>query len=220
MVEPFIADKNKLSVIYSGIDLKKQWNPVGKRSLHEELEVAEGIPIVANISAIAPHKDYFTFVAVAEYVLKKMDCRFLIIGADGGEEKVIKKQITDKNLREHIIFAGFRTDIPFVLSNLSALLFTSKTEGLGTTVLDAFANGTPVIATMAGGIPEIVRHNETGMTAPVGNVEALSELLLRVLTDESLKNRLIKNAANFVKDFSKEKMAEKTLKVYSQVMNI
>lgn len=65
-----------------------------------------------------------------------------------------------KKLKDNIHFTGFRNDINELLPELNLFLMTSKTEGLGTTILDAFAAQVPVVATQAGGIPEIVQHEK------------------------------------------------------------
>ena len=82
---------------------------------------------------------------------------------------------------KNILLTGFRTDIFEVFPELDILLFTSKEEGLGTTVLDAFACEVPVVATAGGGIPEMVIHQKTGWLAAIGYAEQLAEGVEQIL---------------------------------------
>ena len=97
-------------------------------------------------------------------------------------------------------------------------LMTSKTEGLGTTLLDAMAANVPIVATEAGGIPEIIKHNQTGLIAPVKDAAKLAENVLLLIENTELKNKLVENAFQFVKQFSKESMANKTMEIYHRIV--
>ena len=119
-----------------------------------------------------------------------------------------------KRLSEKIILAGFRPDVPEILPEIDLLLFTSKTEGLGTSLLDAMACGVPVVATHAGGIPEIVEDEVSGLLAPVSDAESLARQVRRLLEEPGLKQRLTQAAHRNVQAFSKEKMAAAILDLY------
>ena len=96
---------------------------------------------------------------------------------------------------------------------------TSQTEGLGTSILDAFACQVPVVATAAGGIPELVIDRHTGMLCPIKDPENLAKAVLEVYKDTDLRKQLVKNASNYLLSFTKELMADKVLKVYKGIMD-
>ncbi|VAW27690.1 hypothetical protein MNBD_BACTEROID06-1171, partial [hydrothermal vent metagenome] len=172
----------KLNIIYDGIDINKfrqVYAPHLKRSLG-----IEGKKVIGNISAVVAEKDYFTFVDTAEIVLNKIpDVHFLIIGS-GAEYEPIKKYISIKKLGANITMLGFRKDIPELLSIIDVFLMTSTMEGLGSTILDAFASKVPVVATNVGGIPEIVLHESTGLLSSPKDFESLSDNVIRLLNDK------------------------------------
>lgn len=218
IMAPVIVDRSRLHVVRSGIDLGKFGTGDEKR-LRGEFAIEAWRPIVANVAAIAPHKDYATFVnAAGRLVREGSDAIFLIIGGDGGEEVRIRGMIEEKGLGDRILLTGFRDDVPEILPEIDVLLFTSRTEGLGTTILDAFAAGTPVVATAAGGIPELVRDGETGLLAPVGDVDAVASHVKRLLADPDLERHLTAGAAAFVQEFSKERTAARTAEIYSGIV--
>lgn len=201
-------------VVYSGIDLKK-FHYKNTGILHREYKIPDTLPVIANVAAIAPHKDYFTYVRCVDLLVRQgVQAAFFIIGDDGGDRPAVERLIREKGLESHIHLTGHRADIPAILPEVDLLLFTSKTEGLGTTVLDAMACGVPVVATAAGGIPEMIRDGETGLLAPVGDAEELSRQVIRLLRDRALRARLTEGALGRVRDFSKEAMGRNTLKQY------
>lgn len=95
---------------------------------------------------------------------------------------------------------------------------TSNEEGLGTSVLDAFLAGPAVVATAAGGIPEMVIHERTGLLAPVGDATALAIQIERLIKNGELKKQVVSGAAEKVKHFSKEATASKTFAIYQEVL--
>jgi glycosyltransferase involved in cell wall biosynthesis len=215
ILQPDILDHSKLAVVHSGIDLSRfRQKPDGR--LRRELGINQETPLIGNVAAMADHKDPFTFLRVAAQLLQvRPNLRFVWIGGDGGLESEVRTLTQQLNLSEKILFTGFRSDLPFLLPELDVFLFTSKTEGLGTSVLDAFAAGVPVVAARAGGIPEMVQHERTGLLAPVGDVAEFSRQVLRLLDEPSLRTQIIQGARQRAQAFSFEETARKTLEYYN-----
>lgn len=206
------------TTIHSGIDIHKSQGNSRSEVLRKELGIQPNETLVGNISAIADHKDYFTFVDTAEIILKQdQTFKFVIVG-DGPLFENIKNYIKSKSLENSILMTGFRTDIQSIFKDLDIFLMTSKTEGLGTTVLDAFANDIPVVSTNAGGIPEMITHEKTGLLAQVGDSNSLSRLVLRLKSDHELQSILAKNASEKLLSFSKEQTAKETIAEYHAVL--
>lgn len=219
VIAPTIKDKKKLCVVHSGIDLAR-FKFQDSAILKQEYQIQEGQLLIANVAAIAGHKDYFTFVDTIEILLKKeIPLTAFIIGGDGGEQADIEQYIAQKNLQQHIILTGFRKDIPAILPEMDVFLFTSKEEGLGTSVLDAFACAVPVVATDAGGISEMVEHEKTGLLANIGDAASLAKHILRLQNEPSIKEQLTQNAQQRLQAFSKEKMGAKILSIYQEIEN-
>ena len=211
-----IKNQSKLVTVHSGIDLSKFEGTYKRGKLREELGLTSEL-LIGNTSALADHKDYFTFLDTA-LILNELrsDCYFVIIGS--GPMEVEIKAYAERLGVKNITFTGFRTDIPEVLEDLDIFLITSKTEGLGTSILDAFACNVPVVATAAGGIPEIVINEESGLLAPVKNADLLAKQVDRLLSDELLRSDILKGAANILTRYTKTATAEKTLAVYHEVL--
>ena len=211
--------KDLVTTVHSGIDIQRFEKE--QISLKDEYEIAEDKILIGNCSAIADHKDYQTFVDTAQILNEKAPEKFhfIIIGT-GPDEAKIKKYVELKMLKNKFTFTGFINDLDQKLKSLDLFLMTSKEEGLGTSLLDAMICEIPIVSTNAGGIPEIVIHENTGLLGGVKQSKALCDLVLRMVDDEHLKKNLVAHAKKLVKEeYSKTHTAQKTLKIYHQVIH-
>ncbi|MCB9262316.1 MAG: glycosyltransferase family 4 protein [Flavobacteriales bacterium] len=216
IVLPKIKRTEMVKTVHSGVDSSKFFG-VKKKNLKQELGIPTETKMVANVAALADHKDYPTFLRTAKNVLsKKQDVVFLIIGS-GELEEELKEQAHNLKIANKVLFLGFRDDLPQLYPNFDLILFTSKTEGLGTSVLDAFANKIPVVATNAGGIPEMIINNETGLLAQIGDDLELSKLVIELLDNREKSMKLAENANQKLAEFSVENMVNKTYEIYQQI---
>ena len=219
LVKKAVSKPERVTTVYSGINPERFTHNPATKYLHTEFGIDPSKMLIANISAIAPHKDYETFLHTARLVIdKRTDCHFLAIG-DGKLKTEMESLSKNLDLDAHVTFTGFRKDIPLLFREMSVFLITSETEGLGTTVIDALYNGIPVVATDAGGIPELVLDKEVGFLCPVGNAECLAKKVGLLLDSEELRRELGQNAIKRSKLFTNQKMGEGVLQVYLSVMD-
>ena len=85
---------------------------------------------------------------------------------------------------------------------VDVLVLPSYTEGLPNVLLDAMLCGIPVVASSVGGIPDLVRGGKAGLLVPPGNPEALREALEKMLTDELLRTRIIRQGNQVAQDYA------------------
>jgi glycosyltransferase involved in cell wall biosynthesis len=212
-----IDDKSKCITIYDGIDLSKFKNKSNK--LRTEFNIADDVKIIASTAALADHKDYPTLIESIKQIGEQLNAHYFFIG-DGPLRNEIQELVQKNNLQHKITFTGFRTDINDLLPDLDVFVLSSKTEGLGSSILDAYACKVPVICTNAGGIPEIVTHELTGLMSSVGDANALAKNIIRIVKDDGLRSKIIGNAFEKVKNFDKKIMAEQTLSVYKNIISV
>jgi len=217
IMESVVKDRNKLLTIYSGIDLQRFLYRSPYPKLRNELDIPDDYLIVGNIAALTKPKGYPVFVKTAAELLKHRQNFIFVIAGDGPMRANIEKMIQNLGLEKNVILLGFRDDIPEILPSLDILLFPSENEGLGTTILDAMACGVNVVATSAGGIPEMITHQMNGLLAPVGDIQQLASNVLRLACNAELRNMLKENAYITVKNFSVENMVTQTIKAYHEI---
>jgi glycosyltransferase involved in cell wall biosynthesis len=217
LIEDGIAPA-RIVTVHDGID-------VGRVAAAEPLNVREEYwfpphsPIVGHIGALSPSKGQRFLVDAAAIVVREMpEARFLVLG-EGELHDVLEHQIRHLHLAQHVVLAGFRADVLGVLKGLDLFVMSSVTEGLGTALLDAMAARRPIVATRAGGIPEVVVHGETGLLVPPRDAPALATGILELLRDPERRSRFAAAGFARVRDlFSVDRMVEETLAVYARLV--
>jgi len=218
IIEPIIKKKYLLHVIHDSIDLNKRSDKT--INLRKRFNIPVDHCVVANISALADHKDYPTFLKTAkELDSSEQPYTFLIIGSDAGEEQSLKKLWKELEIKSSVIFTGYLLDAQLALNEIDVFLFTSKEEGLGSTLLDAMLYEVPIVSTAAGGVPEIINHDVNGLLAPVGNSKQLATQISSICKDSNLREKLTSNALKAVNKLSLQSMASKTLSIYQDILN-
>jgi len=203
--------------VYEGIDLERvDAAPAAK--LHEELWLPHHAPIVGNVAALVPHKGHRHLIEAAALVVRQVpDARFVIAG-EGELRPALERQIKEHHLEKHVLLAGFRPDVLSLHKAFDIFAMSSVTEGLGTSLLDAMACEKPVVATAAGGIPEVVADGETGFIVPPRDHQAMAGAIVRLLKDPALQQRQGTAGRARVQDrFSADRMLRDTLRVYQRV---
>ncbi|MDK2909148.1 MAG: L-malate glycosyltransferase [Bacteroidales bacterium] len=219
-LQKVVKQNEKLKVIYSGIHPSRFPYRSPINYIRDEFQIPQHIRIIGNIASLVPAKDYATFLTTASLLIQqRSDLRFFIVG-EGPERKKLEELAQQLNINNYVIFTGFRKDIENILPSFDIFLFTSQSEGLGTIVLDAMVCGVPVVATRAGGIPEMIHHPENGLLADPGDAAALAEAVSRLLEDETLRKKITRRASAWVKEFEASRMATLTFKIYKKTVNI
>lgn len=202
-----------ITIIPDGVNLNR-FNQKPTHNLKIQLQLHHNTILIGNVAAITQQKDYQTFVHVAALLLQQgFPAHFVIIG-EGKQRPLIEQLIHQKQLQPHITLLGFRSDIDQLLPQLNYLLFTSETEGLGSTIIDAFAAKVPVVSTNAGGIPEIVKHLHNGWLGKVKQPQSLADGILYLHQHPHHKTQIIQHAQTDALAFSTQLMASQTAAFY------
>lgn len=136
--------------------------------------------------------------------------------------KKVVHEIEKLNLKENVEFCGPLDDV--TLKNLytkaSIVALASIQETLPMALLQAMAMGKPIVATRVGGIPFMIQHGVTGLLVPSGDMDAFAHSMIQLLANPNLRKKIGENAYQFAyQNFSADKVAEKTVKVYQAILN-
>jgi glycosyltransferase involved in cell wall biosynthesis len=187
-------------------------------NVHEAFWLPHQAPVVGNVAALVPHKGQRYLIEAAHLVVQEIpDARFIVLG-EGELRAHLEHLVRERNLEKHVLLPGFRPDVIGCLKGFDLFVMSSVTEGLGTSLLDAMACRRAIVATTAGGIPEVVEHNVNGLLVPPRDHTALANAIVRALKDEALRGRLGDGGFARVRDrFTVERMVAATADVYARV---
>ena len=148
-----------------------------------------GEAVLAHVSNMRPVKNVPDVVRVFARVAAEMPARLLLVG-DGPELCGVRRLAKQLGVADRVKYLGETPAIPRVLSCADLFLLPSSQESFGLSALEAMACGVPVLATRAGGIPEVVEDGATGTLCEVGDVEAMAEGALSILRDPQRRERM------------------------------
>jgi len=189
-------------------------------NVHEAFWLPHHAPVVGNVAALVPHKGQRYLIDAAHLVVQEVpDARFIILG-EGELREHLERQVREHHLEKHVLLPGFRTDVLGCIKGVDVFVMSSVTEGLGTSLLDAMACARPIVATEAGGIPEIVEDGVNGLLVPPRDAPALAAAIVRALRDQTLRERMGKAGFERVNErFTVERMVEQTGAVYHRLVS-
>jgi glycosyltransferase involved in cell wall biosynthesis len=188
-------------------------------NVHEALWLPHHAPLVGNVAALVPHKGQRYLIEAAHLVVREIpDARFVILG-EGELREHLERLVHEHNLEKHVLLPGFRTDVLGCIKGFDVFAMSSVTEGLGTSLLDAMACKTPIVATRAGGIPEIVEDAVNGLLVPTRDAAALAGAIVTLLNDQPRRDRLSEAGfARVSERFTVERMVAETAAVYRRLL--
>ena len=178
-----------ISVLHNAID--PAWGAhvrsVDRAAFRAQLGVAPAAKVILAVGRMSrekAHSDLISAFTRLRMALPGTDLKLLLVG-DGPERTRLEALSVDG-----VLFAGHLRDVAPYYAVADLLALPSLVEGSPNVLLEAMAAGVPVVATEAGGIPEIVRHEESALLVPPSDPASLARAMERVLTDESLASRL------------------------------
>ncbi|MBW2428008.1 MAG: glycosyltransferase, partial [Deltaproteobacteria bacterium] len=217
LVNDGISD-HRIFVVHSGIDPQRFMQATGDHLL-SEFDIRENQKVVINVAHLAGHKGQKYLVRAIPRVLAKLpDTRFFIIGK-GELMDELKETASELGLKRELIFTGFRNDVADFYQIADLYVMSSLQEGLGTAVLDALALAKPVVATNAGGLPEIVHDGKTGRLVAAADPAALADGIVDMLTRAEAAKAMANAGRTLVQNcFSIEAMVDNNIEVYKKVL--
>ena len=204
--------------VHEGIDMAhvQAAPPV---NLHETFFLPHHAPVVGNVAALVPHKGQRYLVDAAHLVVQAVpDARFVMLG-EGELRDHLERQVREHHLEKHVLLPGFRTDVLGCIKSFDLFAMSSITEGLGTSLLDAMACSRAIVATEAGGIPEVVDPGVTGLLVPPRDPRRMAEAIIALLQDDTGRRQM--GEAGFARvseRFTVERMVAGTAAVYARVV--
>jgi len=219
------CDENKIIVHYYGTDTKRFINK------NRDYPIKNSVNIL-TVGALEDRKGHFYVVLALDYLFKKFDYsnfKYYVVG-DGPNHSSLKKLVVELGLQDHVLFLGhvpYNSDTLIEIYNNSDIFIhpsivddKNDKEGIPGTIVEAMANGLPVISTYHAGIPYIIDNEKEGLLLKERDIEGLAEALKRLIENRDLRERLGKEAQKrAIEELDLTKGTERLERIYNQIIN-
>lgn len=221
IIRHFGAKENKITVTYEGVSDDFKILP-NRDKIREKItaKYAIGKPFIFYTGVWRNHKNITGLIRAFAILKKELGGAYQLVL--GGKEDPfypeVKKTIRDLRLEEDIICPGFipAGELCQFYNICSLFVIPSFYEGFGLVGLEAFACGAPVISSRITSLPEVL--GESALYFDPKNHQEMAGVMKKVLTDDNLREKMIKSGQARAEKFSWRRMAEETYKIYSQIL--
>lgn len=199
------------------------WDCARDGELRSEFGIASGIPLLACVSRLIPWKGHRELIRALSIARRDVpDFRLLLVGEAtyGGEAytQELRKLTAELDLERHIIFTGYRRDVPQIMAASDIYAMPSFEEPFGMVYLEAMAMRKPVIALDNGGAREIIQHQETGLLSAPQDIEHLSANLVHLMRNPTVRDQMGEHGRRRVEEyFTPQRMARDVQLIYQKI---
>ncbi|MBK0368372.1 glycosyltransferase family 4 protein [Flavobacterium agrisoli] len=192
-------------------------------NLREKYHIPSGKFIIGNIANHTTAKDLDTLIDTVDYLvnfLKRKDIVFFQIGKFSKLTNDLKIKVSQKGLKEYLIFTDNVEDAFSLNSQFDVFLLTSQREGGPTSVLEAMLIGVPIIATNVGIIPSIIKDGKNGYLCSIKDFKKMGDKICMLLNNFDLKQEFISKSKTIInEEFISSVIAERTYKIYKKLLD-
>lgn len=202
-------------VIYipNGVDLDWIHSANGEQ-IRRELNLTKDMLIIGIVGRLGKEKGH-KYLLMA---LKDIPNLVLLIIGNGPLEKQLKEMVVRLKIKERVIFLGFRHDVNNLIAAMDIFVLPSLSEGLPLALLEAMVAQKPIIASRVGGIPTVIKNQETGILVEPKNSSLLKEAIIHLSKDKSFTNQIAINAKKLVEhNFSLELATRRYEEIYLEI---
>jgi len=217
LIQRLKVPKEKTRLVYPGIS--EIYKPQDRLKAAEYISAKYRVPprYLATVGIVHPRKNFGLLVEVLR-ILKsngQLDCPLLVVGPSGWKNSPLFRQIQEAGLTEkEIQFLGYMPDedMPFFYAGAQVFLFPTLYEGFGLPPVEAMACGTPVIASDAPCMPEVL--GGAAILEPLSSAQGFATSITRVLTDENLRRNLQEQGILRAQTFRYETSVKQLLQIF------
>jgi N-acetyl-alpha-D-glucosaminyl L-malate synthase BshA len=179
----------------------------------------DGAPLLVHASNFRPVKRVMDVLEVFRRVTAEIPSHLVMVG-DGPDRPAAEKFARESGIADRVEFLGNVTPVEGVMGAGDVFLLPSEEESFGLSALEAMACGVPVVASSAGGLPELLAHGEGGFTFPVGDIQAMAEQVAALLSDPDELGRQRERARRRAfEHFSSEQIVPLYERLYQRLLS-
>jgi glycosyltransferase involved in cell wall biosynthesis len=212
--------KERLTLIYNGIDAQTFYQPQLRESTRHMLRFAPNEVVIIHIANLISYKGHRDLIEAISLLETDLNVRILCVGEDRGIRRSLEEQALAQGVSHRVSFLGARQDIAALLSCADISVLPSHEEGFPNAILEAMAAGLPVVATSVGGNQEAVLHETTGLLIPPHAPLELASALKRLILSPDLRRHWGEAGRQRVQEnFSLTSCVKNYEKLYTHLMD-
>ena len=216
-IRDFGVPAERLEVIPNFID-PSLYRP-DKEPCHRATLAPEGEKILMHISNFRAVKRVPDCVDILQRIHREVPARLVLVG-DGPERPRVLERAEELGMADQVLFLGKHASVDELLACADLFLLPSESESFGLAALEAMASGAPVVASRAGGIPEVVPHGSAGFLCDVGDVDAMAAAGIELLRDDARWSEFSQAArTHAVGTFSSDEIVPQYEAYYQRILN-
>jgi len=210
----------RIRVIYNGVNTDR-FSPLADETprIRREMKLPAGSTVIGSVGRLVPIKDHITLIRAAELLLQQRKEVHILLVGDGPERAKLQGYVADSpHLAGRVSFLGASDCVPQAMNAMDVFVLPSICEGMSNTLLEAMASGLPVVATRAGGNPELVEDESVGLLFPSRDVPTLARHLARLVENPDLRRSLGESARRrVIEQFSLAEMIRRYRDLYFEL---
>jgi N-acetyl-alpha-D-glucosaminyl L-malate synthase BshA len=207
--------KKDISVIHNFVDINRF--SVKPLDAFKKAIAPNGEKVILHASNFRKVKRIADVIYTFNKIKKSIPSKLLLVG-DGPERHMAEELCRELGIFEETRFVGKQQDMEDIYAIADLFLLPSEYESFGLAALEAMATGTPVVATNAGGIPEIITHGKNGFLCDIGNVEQMSNFAISILENDKILEAFSMEARKQAERFDIHKIVPQYELLYDQVL--
>jgi glycosyltransferase involved in cell wall biosynthesis len=213
----FGVSSERIRILHNAADAAPSVSVGERAELRQQLGIGAGEALILSIGRLSHEKGHADVLrALGRYTSSPRGWKLVLCGA-GPDREALERLARSLRIAEHVIFTGFRADAVRLFSIADLFVLASHTEGSSNVLLEAMASKVPIVATRAGGTPEIVVDGSTGLLVPVRDSRALGTAIARLLSDPKLAEGFVESAAmRAAHEFSPDRYRQRLCAIYSE----
>lgn len=205
-------------VIPSAVDTVEYGVCANQTWFRREFAIPKGHKVIANFAQYISRKGQADIILAMREVLKKNSKVTCLLFGQGALKESYQALIDRHNLAENVRLCEFTNNVAKILPNIDMLVHPAYAEGLGVILLQAGINKCPIISCPVGGIPEIIKHKETGLMVAPGDIQGLGESIMYLLEHPDIAKTYGEAVSVHVREvFSIDKMTASYADLYQSV---
>ena len=216
-VQPLLRlPKARTHIIHNSVDVSEFAHLPEKQWARAFLKLPTEAPVIAAVGRLTQVKDLQAFIRAVPRILDRIKNAVFVLVGEGEDHGKILNLIRIYGLTRSVLLLGPCADMPCVLSAADCVVVPSLVEGFPRIVLECFASRTPVVATPAGGTPEILRDGENALSIPFSSSDAIAAAVIRTLLSPEETRKRCECALRDVQAYDVDDWVRKTQEVFAE----